>query len=232
MAGDRVPGKSFGRLQVLGVWLGCSLLVCAMPLAAGLLTTERTLANFTFIGEDLAYSPDPGARALPVDSAMAFPVTDPDLGDGSADRAQEPLRGSLHLGVKTDRFGDFRGADFNAFGSLPALAARPEAELLNDSVKSSGPGTRLGGLESLFERDRISGPLVGQYRLAGIFTLAAGVDEVTWVQGFADGAAALRLLSAEDAGSGAQGAITAIPAPATLGLLASGLFLLWRRRVK
>ncbi len=226
MAGDRLPGKRCGSLQVLGVWLACSLLVCAMPLAAGLLTTERTLANFTFVGDDLEYSPDPGSYALPVDSAVA----DPGLGEGSADSAHEPLRGSLHLGVKTDRFGDFRGADFNAFGSLPALAARPEVELLNGSVKSTGPGTRLGGLECPFERDRISGPLVGQYRLVGIFTLAAGVDEVTWVQGFADGAAALRVLSAEDAGTGSQGAIKAIPAPATLGLLAAGLFLLWRRR--
>jgi hypothetical protein len=206
--------------------------MCAMPLAAGLLTTERTLANFTFVGEDLEYFPDPEGRVLPVDSAMAVAVTDPNLGDGRADRVPEPLRGSLHLGARTDRFGDFRGADFNAFGSLPALAVRPETELLNDSVQAESPGTRLGGLECLFERDRISGPLVGHYRLVGIFTLAAGVDEVTWVQGFADGAAALRLLSAADAGTGSPGATKAIPAPATLGLLASGLLLLWRRRVK
>ncbi len=197
-----------------------------MPLAAGLLTTERTLANFTFIGEDLEYSPDPGSDAVPVDRAVA----NPGPGEGSTDSAPEPLRGALHLGAKTDRCGDFRGADFNAFGSLPALAARPEAELLNDSVKSTGPGIRLGGLECLFERDRISGPLVGRYRLVGIFTLAAGVDEVTWVQGFADGAAGLRVLSAEDAGTGSQGTLKAIPAPPTFGLLASGLLLLWRRR--
>ena len=230
MAGDRMPGQRFGRTQARSVWLACSLLLCAMPLAAGLLTTERTLADFTFVGEDLDYFHDPEGRALSVDSAMAVPVTDPNLGDGSADRAPEPLGGSLHLGARTDRFGDFRGADFNAFGSLPALATRPAAALLNDSVKAESPGTRLGGLECLFERDRISGPLVGQYRLVGIFALAAGVDEVTWVQGFADGAAALRLLHAEDAGTGSPGEIKAIPAPDTLGLLASGLFLLWRRR--
>ncbi len=44
-------------------------------------------------------------------------------------------------------------------------------------------------MEFLIDRDRIVGRLASRYRGVGIFMLVSGVDDLTWVQGFADGAA-------------------------------------------
>ena len=71
----------------------------------------------------------------------------------------------------------------------------PVRELL---IKALRPDSKPGTLEFLIDRDRIVGPLASRYRGVGIFMLVSGVDDLTWVQGFVDGAATMELLQVED----------------------------------
>ena len=99
-----------------------------------------------------------------------------------------------------------------------------------DTVRAMRPDSKPGGLDFLIGRDRIVGPLASRYRSVGIFTVVAGVDDSTWVQGFADGVSTMQLLEAEE-GIAPPAANQAIPSPVTLGLLVIGLALLPRRRI-
>ena len=228
-----MSGQRFGRRHMAQALLTGVVLSIATPVVAGLLTTDRTLADFSFVGGEVDYAPDPKTVTLPTDAASAFMVTDPDLGYGGSDSIHDTLRGALHISTKAANFGNFIGSDFNVFGSLPALATQPEAVLAADAVKALKPDSKPGGLEFLIDRDLIVGRLASQYRGAGIFMLVAGVDEETWVRGFADGAAAMKLLSVEDAvanGTAPASALEAVPLPGTLGLLVAGLPWLRRRR--
>lgn len=203
------------------------------PARAGLLTTRQTLENFSFLAGELEYHPDPRTFTLPTDGAFAFTATDPDLGYRAAGSKHDSLRGSLHIVPKSDNYGSFLSADFNIFGSLPTLSAQTAATLNADAVKSLRPDSKPDGLAFLSDHEPIIGPLASRYRGAGVFMLVAGVDDQTWVQGFADGANTMQLLDAEDGvpkSTATPGDLEAIPLPATPWLLLAGLPLALRRR--
>jgi len=176
------------------------------PAAAGLLTTERTLADFSFAGDQVDYAPDSRSLSPTVDSAYSFTATDPTLGLGRADNTHDPLRGSLHLLLKGSNYGYFEGADFNTFGSLQTLERLTESRLLTDAITALRPDSKPGPLDFLIDRDRIVGRLASRYRGVGIFMVVNGVDDLTWVQGYADGAATMEILDVEDGAINPAGA--------------------------
>ncbi|WP_295426381.1 hypothetical protein [uncultured Thiodictyon sp.] len=188
-----IPGRRRARGALIAL-AAC----CVLPASAGLLTTEQTVANFTFAGDQVDYAPDPKTFAPAADSTLTFTATDPTLGLGWSDNTHDPLRGALHVFMKGSNYGSFGGSDVNVFGSLPTLNKAPESRLLNDSIKALRPDSKPGTLEFLIDRDRIVGRLASRYRGVGIFMLVSGVDDLTWVQGFADGAATMELLQVED----------------------------------
>ena len=180
------------------VWLIGVAACCVQPAAAGLLTTERTLADFSFAGDQVDYAPDPRSLSPTVDSADSFSATDPTLGLGRTDNTHDPLRGFLHLLLKGSNYGHFDGADFNTFGSLPNLDRLTESRLLTDAIQALRPDSKPGPLDFLIDRDRIVGRLASRYRGVGIFMVVDGVDDLSWIQGFADGAATMEILNVED----------------------------------
>ncbi|HYN77299.1 MAG TPA: hypothetical protein VES73_05855 [Lamprocystis sp. (in: g-proteobacteria)] len=218
-----------GRLAGVAAGVLSSACLLVAPVGADLLTTDRTLADFTFLGAAVDYAPDPKTFALSANRDLEFTSADPDLGFGVSSSSHDSLRGSLHIGTKADNFGNFISADFNLFGSLPTLSNLPEARLATDTVRALRPDSKPGGFEFLIDRDRIIGPLASRYRSVGMFTVVAGVDDLTWVQGFADGAATMEMIRAEEATT-LPSTVQGIPLPATLGLVAAGLALLPRRR--
>ena len=165
---------------------------------AGLLTTRETLADFRFAGDQVDYDPDPKTLIPARDSPLAFIVTDPALGLGATQSIHDPLRGSLHILMKDSNYGAFEGAPFNVFSSLPPLGRPPEAVLLGDSIKALKPDSKPSALDFLNDHDRLTGPLASRYRGAGIFMLVWGLDDESWVRGFADGASTMELLLIED----------------------------------
>ncbi len=200
---------------------------CALPAAAGLLTTDRTLANFQFVANQVDYAPDPDSLTLRTAGSFAF--TDPASVVDLQGNRRDPLRGALHLTLKGNAYGNFLRSDFNVFGSLPTPDQQPAARLLITTAQALRPDSKPGTLEFLIDRDLIAGPLASQYRGVGIFMLVPGVDELTWVRGFADGAATMQLIAAENAIAKPRQA-QAMPISSTLTLLALGVPLLRRRR--
>jgi hypothetical protein len=229
-SGISLPGRTTARALLLVI-----AAIGAAPAHADLLTTRQTLENFSFLAGAIEYAPDPRTFTLPTDGAFAFTATDPDLGYRAADSKHDSLRGSLHIVPKSDNYGNFLSADFNIFGSLPALSNQTEARLNADAVQSLRPDSKPDGLAFLSDHERIIGPLASRYRGAGVFMLVVGVDDQTWVQGFADGANTMQLLDAEDGvakGTASPEDLAAIPLPATAWLLIAGLPLALRRRLR
>jgi hypothetical protein len=188
--------RGAGLPGLLGTVLAAGL---ALPAAAGLLTTDQTLADFHFVGGMVDYNPDPAILTIPLNSAYTFTATDPALAFGNPNNVHDPLRGSLHITSKGNNFGHFASADFNLFGSLQANTSRSESELLKDEIAALRPDSKPATLSFLSDHDTIVGPLASHYRSVGVFTLVSGVDDVTWVQGFEDGASVMQLVNVEDA---------------------------------
>lgn len=200
MAGRQFHHRFGGRRAAVAAVMTIALTL-ATPLSAGLLTTDRTVPNFNFVGAEVDYFPDPETLALSPDSAFAFTATDPDLGYAHSQTSHDTLRGSLHIVLNASNYGNFLGSDFNVFGTLPVNAAATEATLLTRSISALKPDSKPGALEFLIDRQLIVGRLASRYRGVGVFMLVPGVDEMTWVQGFADGASTMELLDAEDTGA-------------------------------
>ena len=186
-----------GRGGALAAGLAAALALAA-PATAGLLTTEETLADFQFAGDQVDYRPDPRTLLPARDSPLAFTMTEPALGVAASQGLHDPLRGSLHLTMKACNYGDFEGAPFNVFGSLPPLSRMTEPALLAGSIAALRPDSKPSSLDFLNEHDRLTGPLASRYRGVGIFMLVYGIEDETWVRGFADGAATMELLMVEE----------------------------------
>ncbi len=93
---------------------------CALPATAGLLTTEQTVVNFTFTGDQVDYAPDPKTFAPTAGSTLTFTATDQTLGLGWSDNIHDLLRGSLHVLMKGSNYGSFGGLI-----SLSSAACQP-----------------------------------------------------------------------------------------------------------
>lgn len=192
-----MTARPAGRCGPLAAALAAASVVCG-PAAAGLLTTEETLADFQFEGDRVDYAPDPKTLLPSLDGPLAFTMTEPALGVAVTQGLHDPLRGSLHVLMKDSNYGDFAGAPFNVFGSLPPLNRVPEPKLLAGSITALRPDSKPSSLDFLSDHERLTGPLASRYRGVGIFMLVYGVDDETWVRGFADGAATMDLLMVEE----------------------------------
>ncbi len=218
------------RRHALAGCLAVLALSQATPLSAGLLTTERTVANFSFKGGAVDYRPDPRAYLQAAGSTTSLAARLPDFG-GESGKALDPLSGALFLDAKPDNFGDIEARDFNVFGSLPPADSLPDSTLLDGPIKALGEDSKAAGFYRLIDRKPIVGHMASQYRGAGIYMLVAGLDETTWIAGYKDAASTNQLLSLEDAaanGASLQGALP-VPLPGTPILLAAGLPFLMRR---
>jgi hypothetical protein len=219
--------------RALAGLLAALALTAAPPLCAGLLTTERTVANFSFKHGTVDYRPEPGQLDLVGGDASALSTRLSGLAR-RADNALDPLSGALHLDDKHDDFGDISRIDFDLFGSLQSAESLPSGELLSASVETLGKDSKGGGFYRLIDQKPIAGTLASQYRAAGIFMLVAGVDDATWVAGYKDAASTNQLLDLEDAvanGTAPPGTVLPVPLPGGLWLLAAGLpWLIGRRR--
>jgi hypothetical protein len=145
---------------------------------------------------------------------------------GDAGSAQDPLDGSLNLGERPEDPGRLGRAPFNRFGSLPTAQSLSDGDLLAGTAKALRADSRTRGFERLLDPLPVAGPLANRYRGAGIFLVAAGVDETTWIQGYKDAASFVRLVSLE---GGTPSGSTPVPLPSSLALLALGLPILIRR---
>lgn len=212
---------AFAALALLG----------SAPLSAGLLTTDRTVANFVFKGGEVDYRPDAGRLLWSAAGAASLASRLPDLG-GESTTALDPLGGALHLDAGLDNFGNLDRGDFNLFGSLPAAATLPDGALLDGAVSALREDSKTGGVDGLQDLNPVTGPLASQYRSIGIFMLVDGVDQGVWIAGYKDAASTQRLVSLEDAAADGAQVAGAIPVPnaGSLALLAAGLPLLGRRR--
>ena len=63
-----------GMAGVLG-----AMFLATMPVCAGLLTTDVTLADFSFVGAQVDYDPDPKTYARSAIRDLEFSTADPDL---------------------------------------------------------------------------------------------------------------------------------------------------------